>query len=80
MTFEDGKTLTINAPDNSKENLFIKKMEVNGREWDKNYITHEKLQSGGVIEIEMGDKPNYKRGITKEAEPYSMSKDPRFKR
>ncbi len=78
MTFEDGKKLTINAPENNVENIYIQKMELNGKVWDKNYITHSTLQNGGTIDIKMSNKPNYKRGTSKEAEPYSMSKDKRY--
>lgn len=71
--FENGKTLEIKAPQNSRTNIYIKDMKVNGAEYSKNYVTHSLLQNGGVVDCVMSDTPNIERGIGMEDAPYSFS-------
>ncbi|CDA74966.1 putative alpha-1 2-mannosidase [Bacteroides sp. CAG:530] len=71
--FENGKTLEIKAPQNSRTNIYIKDMKVNGAEYSKNYVTHSLLQNGGVVDCVMSDTPNMERGIGMEDVPYSFS-------
>ena len=73
--FENGKSIVINASQNSDTNYYIQDMKVNGQEYTKNYITHAILQNGGTIDYVMGDKPNMNRGIAPEDAPYSFSKE-----
>jgi predicted alpha-1,2-mannosidase len=73
MNFENGKKLVIEAPENSKENIYISKAKLNGTEYGKNYIDHSTLLEGGELYFEMKDIPNKKRGISPEAFPYSFS-------
>lgn len=72
--FENGKTLEIKAPQNSRTNIYIKDMKVNGAEYSKNYVTHSLLQNGGVVDCVMSDAPNTKRGIGMADAPYSFSR------
>ena len=71
--FENGKTLEIKASQNSRTNIYIKDMKVNGAEYSKNYVTHSLLQNGGVVDCVMSDTPNIERGIGMEDAPYSFS-------
>ena len=73
--FENGKTLEIKAQQNSRTNMYIKDMKVNGAEYSKNYLTHSLLQNGGVVDCVMSDAPNTKRGIGMEDAPYSFSRE-----
>ena len=73
--FENGKTLEIKAPQNSRTNIYIKDMKVNGAEYSKNYLTHSLLQNGGVIDCVMSDAPNTERGIGMADAPYSFSRE-----
>ena len=75
LHFENGKTMTINAPENSKDNFYIEAMKVNGQTYTKNYVTHSTLQNGGEIDITMGSTPNKTRGIAPEDAPYSFSNE-----
>ena len=75
LHFENGKTITINAPENSKDNFYIEAMKVNGQTYTKNYVTHSTLQNGGEIDITMGSTPNKTRGIAPEDAPYSFSNE-----
>lgn len=73
--FENGKTLEIKAPQNSRTNIYIKDMKVNGAEYSKNYVTHSLLQNGGVVDCVMSDAPNTERGIGMADAPYSFSRE-----
>ena len=73
--FENGKTLEIKAPQNSRTNMYIKDMKVNGAEYSKNYLTHSLLQNGGVVDCVMSDAPNTERGIGMADAPYSFSRE-----
>jgi predicted alpha-1,2-mannosidase len=75
IDLEDGKTLTISAPNNSDTNRYVNSVKINGKVSAKNYITLEQLHQGGVIEFEMSDRPNKKRGVSKQAAPYSFSRE-----
>jgi predicted alpha-1,2-mannosidase len=75
MNFENGKKLVIEAPENSKENIYISKAKLNGTEYGKNYIDHSTLLEGGELYFEMKDIPNKKRGISPESFPYSFSNE-----
>ncbi|MEG1749864.1 MAG: GH92 family glycosyl hydrolase, partial [Tannerellaceae bacterium] len=73
--FENGKSLVINAPDNSDKNIYIESISFNGANYTKNYVNHSDLLNGGVLNIKMGDKPNLNRGVNQEDFPYSFSVD-----
>ena len=80
LHFENGKSLVINAPDNSDKNMYIQSMTFNGKRYTKNYLEHFELLKGGVLDIQMGDKPNLKRGVNPEDFPYSFSVNEKQKR
>lgn len=73
LHFENGNNLVINAPENSDKNIYIESMTFNGKNWTKNYLDHNDLYKGGVLDIRMGDKPNLNRGVNPEDFPYSFS-------
>ena len=80
LHFENGKNLVINAPANSDENIYIESMTFNGKNYTKNYLEHFELLKGGVLDIQMGDKPNMQRGVNPEDFPYSFSVNDKQKR
>ena len=81
LHFENGKNLVINAPENSDKNIYIEAMSFNGVNYTKNYLDHNELLKGGVLDIKMGDKPNLNRGVNPEDLPYSFSvNDENFKK
>lgn len=73
LFFENGKTLVINAPANSAENYYIKSMKLNGQDYTKNYLDHNDLMKGAILDIEMDSRPNKQRGIQISDFPYSFS-------
>ncbi len=75
LTFEDGKRFVIDAPGNSSSNVYVNSINLNGRSFDLNYITHYELQRGGKLTFNMSGEPDYERGTDEKSFPYSMSTD-----
>lgn len=73
LTLPNGKILEIKAPKVSDRNCYVKEVKLNGKPYDKLYITHSDLLNGGTLEFIMQSTPNKKRGLNKEAKPYSMT-------
>ncbi len=57
LKLENGKTLSIEARDQSEKNVFVKRVLVNGRVLNRNYLTFAEITNGGKILFEMSDKP-----------------------
>lgn len=74
LKMPSGKTLVLQAPNNSSKNLYINAVNFNGQPYGKNYLEYEALQKGGKIVYTMSDKPNYRRGTNESSFPYSFSK------
>ena len=75
LKLETGNKFIINAKNNSRENIYVDKIELNGKTWDKNYVKHSTIQDGGEINFTMTKLPNKKRGISENSYPYSMSNE-----
>jgi predicted alpha-1,2-mannosidase len=73
LTFENGKKLVIDAPGNSKDNVYIQDIKFNGKKINNNYFRHGELLKGGAIIFRMGSQPEKNRGVSEGAYPYSMS-------
>lgn len=73
ITLENGNKITIQAENNNKNNRYIQRMMMNGKDYTRNYLKHDDLIKGGSLNFKMGDKPNKKRGIMPQDAPYSMS-------
>lgn len=54
-----GKTFKVIAP-GATDKMYVKSVKVNGKPYDKSYITHQQIQDGATIEFEMTDKPGEK--------------------
>lgn len=75
LKLENGETLQINTKNNSKRNVYVNAINLNGRAWDNNYFKHAELIKGGKISYYMSSQPNHNRGINPSSYPYSMSTD-----
>ena len=69
----NGHQVVINAEDNSRKNVYIDSMKLNGKTYTKNYLEHADLTNGAVLDIEMSDEPNRHRGTQESDYPYSFS-------
>lgn len=75
LNFENGNKVVINADNNCKSKRYVESMHVNGQNYTKNYLTHDLLRNGAVIDFKMSSTPNKNRGINDNDFPYSFSKE-----
>ncbi|MBD1384578.1 glycoside hydrolase family 92 protein [Mucilaginibacter rigui] len=75
LTLENGKTVTINAANNSAANRFVTSLTVNGKPYTNNWLSHKALQQGGVLNFNMSAVPNKARGTKAADVPYSLSNE-----
>ena len=73
VKLSDGRKIRIEAPENSETAFYVDGMKLDGKAYDKNYVTLEQLRGGADLFFEMSDTPNMKRGTSDEAKPYSMT-------
>ena len=74
MKVRGGKTFTVEAPNNNKENIYIQKAFLNGKPYVKSYITYDDLLKGGVLKFVMGKKPNKNFGKARADRPIVWNK------
>jgi predicted alpha-1,2-mannosidase len=75
LKLENGKSFVVNAPLNNASNLYIQKAMLNGKDYTRNFLTHEDILKGGLFNLQMSPTPNENRGIKKEDLPYSLSNE-----
>ncbi len=57
LKLENGKTLSIEAQNQSDKNVYVEKVLVNGKVLNRNYLTYAEITNGGKIIFMMSDKP-----------------------
>jgi predicted alpha-1,2-mannosidase len=75
LVLENGKEISINAPNNNASNRYVNSLNVNGKPYSKNWLSHKELMQGAVLDFEMSDAPNKNRGTKTEDFPYSLSNE-----
>lgn len=63
LHLENGNTFRIQATNNSPENVYVEKVLLNGKTWDKSYLPFVSIQEGGVLEFDMNARANKKRAV-----------------
>jgi predicted alpha-1,2-mannosidase len=61
--YAKGKTFTIEALNNSSNNIYIQRAMLNGKPYNKCYIDYAAIAAGGKLQLLMGSKPNKTWGI-----------------
>jgi predicted alpha-1,2-mannosidase len=56
LHLENGKTFSIEAKNQSDKNVFVQKIELNGKPLNRLYITHSEIMNGGKLAFFMTDK------------------------
>jgi len=72
LALPGGKYFTFIAEDNSKENLYIQHVTLNGEPYTRSFITHKQIMEGGELIYKMGNKPNKEFGKALEDRPKSV--------
>jgi predicted alpha-1,2-mannosidase len=57
IRLENGKRFRVEARGQSEKNVYVSRVELNGKVLDHHYITHADIMNGGTITFFMTDKP-----------------------
>ena len=68
-----GGTIRVTTENWSPENLYVRRMYVDGREWDKSYIAYDDIRRGAHIHFVMSPRPARRRAVSEAAIPPSLS-------
>jgi hypothetical protein len=69
---DNGRSIVVNAPGNSGKNVYVQSLKVNGKPYDKVYLTQDQLSAGAVLDFTMGSQPS-SWGTGKDALPTSLT-------
>ena len=58
LQLPNGREFHLVARNNSRENMYIQSVRLNGEPYSKSYITHKDVLTGGELIFEMGASPN----------------------
>ncbi|WP_300700663.1 GH92 family glycosyl hydrolase [Bacteroides sp.] len=72
LNLENGKTFTVKAQNVSEKNIYIQSVLLDGKPYTRNYISHQQIVDGGIMEFVMGESPNETWGSQKEDCPPSV--------
>jgi predicted alpha-1,2-mannosidase len=64
-----GKKFTVEAVNNSDQNIYVQSVQLNGKPYNKTYISHSDIMKGGTLKFIMGSKPNYNYGRAADVRP-----------
>ena len=68
LNLGDGKTFTVRTVNNSDKNIYVQKVTLNGKAYNKTYINFNDMKRGGTLVLTMGAKPS-KWGTAKKDRP-----------
>ncbi len=58
LRLANGRTFTVDAENNSAENVYIQSATINGKPLTAPVITWEQIQSGAHVQFVMGPRPS----------------------
>ncbi|GAC25383.1 alpha-1,2-mannosidase [Paraglaciecola mesophila KMM 241] len=73
LHLQNGERFTVTGNSNSKDNIYVNSAKLNGKTFEKTFLSHQQIQRGGEISFDMSSQPNKSWATNKEAVPYSMS-------
>lgn len=71
LNLPGGKTFTITAKNNGPQKPYINHASLNGETFDKTYLSHQQIVSGGNLEFQLASKPNFNWAVKPESRPGS---------
>lgn len=75
LNLPNGKKLKITTANNNAENVYVKSLKLNGKNYTKNYLNIDAIKKGMKLHFQMDNVPNYNRGTAENDAPYSFSKE-----
>ena len=73
VQLSNGNMIEMTTNNWSANNVYIKEMYVNGKKYNKSYLRYEDVCNGVKLHFVMSSKPNYKRAVSDDAVPPSIS-------
>jgi predicted alpha-1,2-mannosidase len=74
MTLGNGKKISVFAENYSEMNMYIQAVFLNGKAYNKTYLTYDDIKNGAEIRFVMGSQINKDWGTSDESVPPSLSK------
>ena len=75
LNLPEGRKTIIEASNNSRENVYVKSLKINGKEYTRTYFRHADLVKGIKINFVMSDKADTSRSTALKDRPYSFSRE-----
>ncbi|MDY6068627.1 MAG: glycoside hydrolase family 92 protein, partial [Opitutales bacterium] len=72
INLKSGKKFTVVANNYATNHKYIQSAKLNGKPLNRSWITHDEIMNGGVLEFEMGLRPNKTWATTIDAVPPSF--------
>ncbi len=69
MHLPNGKNFTVITRNASGKNPYIQSLKLNGKAYDKTYISYQDIMNGATLEFTMGPKPNNNWGVKPSSRP-----------
>jgi putative alpha-1,2-mannosidase len=69
-----GKVFAVVATGNGPHNIYVRERRLNDRQVTRTWIAHRDIAAGGVLEVDLADKPHV-RDIPDDELPYSASRE-----
>ncbi len=61
--YSKGKTFTVTAQNNSRENVYIQSASLNGKPLNRCWLTYQEITAGGKLDLMLGAMPNKNWGL-----------------
>jgi len=58
VQMDNGHALRVIAHNNSRENVYVQSLKVNGKTWNNTWLNHSEIARGGTLEFVMGPEPS----------------------
>ncbi|HSL54644.1 MAG TPA: glycoside hydrolase domain-containing protein, partial [Pyrinomonadaceae bacterium] len=71
FNLENGKSFVVRAVNVSERNVYVQSATLNGKAYNKSFLLHDDLMSGGELVFVMGPRPNMRWGVGPGNEPVS---------
>jgi len=75
INLENGNTFEISTDNRSITNYYIQSATLNGKEFNRSYLTQNEIMDGGKLVFKMGNTPNYEWGVGENETPVSKISD-----
>lgn len=73
LHLQNGERFTIKGRNNNKNNVYVDSAKLNGKAFNKTFLSHQQILQGGELSFDMTNQPNKVWATSKDAVPYSMS-------